>query len=77
MIANKLNLGNKISMIMESSILYITNLLNYDLAKEYGCTHGNIWFIMKNFTHVPDMECSKKLKEKKQNENYQNRHCKP
>ena len=34
MIANKLNLGNKISMIMESSILYITNLLNYDLAKE-------------------------------------------
>lgn len=37
----------------------------YDLAKEYNCTHGNIWFIMHNFTHVPDGECSKKLKEKK------------
>lgn len=39
----------------------------YDLAKEYGCSHGNIWFIMKNFTHVPDGECTKKLKENKQN----------
>lgn len=38
----------------------------YDLAKEYGCSHGNIWFIMKNFTHVPDGECTKKLKENKQ-----------
>lgn len=25
-----------------------------DLAKEYGCTHGNIWFIMHNFTHLPE-----------------------
>lgn len=33
-----------------------------ELAKEYGCTHGNIWFIMKNFTHVPDGECTKALK---------------
>lgn len=35
-----------------------------DLAKEYGCSHGNIWFIMKNFTHVPDGECTKALKER-------------
>lgn len=32
------------------------------LAKEYGCTHGNIWFIMHNFTHVPNGECTKALK---------------
>ena len=37
----------------------------YDLAKEYGCTHGNIWFIMNNFTHVPDGECSKRLNMRK------------
>lgn len=36
-----------------------------DLAKEYNCTHGNIWFIMKGFTHVNDGECSKKLRERK------------
>ena len=36
----------------------------YKLAKEYGCTHGNIWFIMNNFTHLPDGECSKNLKNK-------------
>lgn len=24
----------------------------YKLAKEYGCTHGNIWFIMHNRTHA-------------------------
>lgn len=23
----------------------------YELAKEFGCTHGNIWFIMHNRTH--------------------------
>ena len=38
-IANKYNLSNKISMIMESAILYITNLIDYNLAldkmKEY------------------------------------------
>lgn len=34
----------------------------YDLADEYGCTHGNIWFIMNNVTHVSDMECSKAIK---------------
>lgn len=37
----------------------------YDLAKEYGCTHGNIWFIMHECTHVPDGECTKKLKQKR------------
>lgn len=36
----------------------------YKLAEEYGCTHGNIWFIMHNFTHIPDGECAKKKKNK-------------
>lgn len=34
----------------------------YKLAKEYGCSHGNIWFIMHDFTHVPDGDCTKKIK---------------
>lgn len=38
----------------------------YNLAKEYGCSHGNIWFIMHNITHVPEMECSIRLKHLKQ-----------
>ena len=38
----------------------------YDLAKEYGCSHANIWFIMHDITHVPYMECSRKLNERKQ-----------
>ncbi len=33
-IAAKVGLGNKISMIMESAILYITNLIDYKFAKE-------------------------------------------
>lgn len=33
-IANKVGLGNKISMIMECAILYITNLVDYKLSKE-------------------------------------------
>ena len=33
-IANKVGLGNKISMIMECAILYITNLVDYKLVKE-------------------------------------------
>ena len=33
-IANKVGLGNKISMIMEDAILYITNLIDYNVAKE-------------------------------------------
>lgn len=35
----------------------------YELAKEYGCTHGNIWFIMHNFTHTEEGAHSKKKKE--------------
>lgn len=38
----------------------------YDLAKEYGVVHGTIWFIQKNFTHVADGECTKKLKENRE-----------
>lgn len=37
----------------------------HDLAKEYGCSHGNIWFIIHNFTHVQDGDCAKKLKQRK------------
>ena len=33
-IANKNGLANKISMIMESAIFYITNLVDYDMAKD-------------------------------------------
>lgn len=33
-IANKVGLGNKISMIMECAILYITNLVDYDFSKK-------------------------------------------
>ena len=36
----------------------------HDLAKEFGVVHGTIWFIVKNFTHVADGECTKKLKER-------------
>lgn len=35
-----------------------------DLAKEYGVVHGTIWFIKENFTHVPEGECVKRLKER-------------
>ena len=33
-IASKVGLGNKISMIMENAILYITNLIDYNFSKE-------------------------------------------
>ena len=33
-LASKLGLGSKISMIMESAILYLTDLMDYDLAKD-------------------------------------------
>ena len=33
-IANKVGLGNKISMIMECAIIYLTNLIDYKFAKE-------------------------------------------
>lgn len=35
-----------------------------ELAEEYGCTEGNIYFIINGYTHVPDGECTKKLKMK-------------
>ena len=38
----------------------------YDLAKEYGCSHGNIWFIMNGYTHVPNMNCTEKLRQRKE-----------
>ncbi len=34
-LARKCNLGNKISMIMESAILYLTNLIDYDSALKH------------------------------------------
>lgn len=37
----------------------------YSLAKEYGVVHGTVWFIVNKFTHVPDGDCTKKLKEVK------------
>jgi hypothetical protein len=35
-----------------------------ELAKEFNVVHGTIWFIVKNFTHVEDGECTNKLKER-------------
>ena len=32
------------------------------LAKEYGCCEGNIWWIVKEITHVEDGLCSEKLR---------------
>lgn len=58
----------KIDMITAQEIRSRINENWYDLAKEYGCTHGNIWFIMHNFTHLPeDGECYKRLKSYKEN----------
>lgn len=37
----------------------------YKLAEEFKCSHGCIWFIMNDFTHVPDGECTKKIKERR------------
>lgn len=57
----------KIDMITAQEIRSRINEDWYDLAKEYNCTHGNIWFIMNNFTHIPDGECIKKFKNHKEN----------
>lgn len=56
----------KIDMITAQEIRSRINEDWYKLADEYGCSHGNIWFIMHNFTHVPDGECSKRIKENRQ-----------
>lgn len=56
----------KIDMITAQEIRERINEDWYALAKEYNCSHGNIWFIMKNFTHLPkENECAKRLKEYK------------
>lgn len=34
----------------------------YDLALAYGVTHGTIWFIVKNKTHVKEGACSTGIK---------------
>ena len=38
----------------------------YSLAKEYGVVHGTVWFILNNFTHVSDGECTKAINRAKQ-----------
>ena len=58
----------KIDLITAQEIRSRINEDWYKLAEEYGCSHGNIWFIMHNFTHVPDGECTKRIKENKQKE---------
>lgn len=57
----------KIDMITAQEIRERINEDWYELAKEYGCSHGNIWFIMHNLTHVPENCCSKRIKERKKN----------
>lgn len=54
----------KIDLITAQEIRSRINEDWYKLAEEYGCTHGNIWFIMHNFTHVDDGKCSKKIKDR-------------
>lgn len=53
----------KIDIIKAQEIRSRINEDWYKLAEEYGCTHGNIWFIMHNFTHVEDGKHSKMKKE--------------
>lgn len=36
----------------------------HELAREYGVVHGTVWFIKNNFTHVPPLECTKKIKQR-------------
>lgn len=56
----------KIDLITAQEIRSRINENWYDLAKEYGCSYGNIWFIMNNFTHLKEEgACSKKLKERR------------
>lgn len=37
----------------------------HDLAERYNVSHGNVWFIVKNFTHVDEGECILKLRNRK------------
>ena len=59
----------KIDIVIAQEIRTRINENWYDLAREYGCTHGNIWFIMNNFTHVPEGECAKKIKGRRNKNN--------
>ena len=47
---------------LDIRIKYNNGVSMPDLAAEYGVVHGTIWFIVKNFTHVPDGECTKAIK---------------
>lgn len=40
------------------------------LAKEYNVCDGTIWFIINNFTHVEEGLCSKKIKQRNENNYY-------
>lgn len=57
----------KIDLITAQEIRSRINEDWYELAKEYHCSHGNIWFIMHNFTHLPEeCACVNKIKQYKQ-----------
>ena len=56
----------KIDIVTAQKIRERINENWYDLANEYNVEHGTIWFIMNNFTHVADNECTRKLKERKE-----------
>ena len=59
----------KIDMIKAQEIRSRINEDWHKLAKEYKCSHGNIWFIMHNFTHLPgDYACTNKIKANKEKE---------
>jgi hypothetical protein len=37
-----------------------------NIAEEYNCTHGTIWFIMNGYTHLKEEgACTKKIKKQK------------
>ena len=59
----------KIDMITAQEIRERINEDWYELAKEYKCSHGNIWFIMHNFTHVPEEGAHTKLKKEVREKN--------
>lgn len=82
-IANKFGLSNKISMIMESAIFYITNLVNYDLAldkmkdyinKKFGkkgndIVNANIDSISEVKTYIRSIELDNNIDIKESNYN--------
>jgi hypothetical protein len=57
----------KIDLLQAQEIRSRINEDWHELAKEFNCSHGNIWFIMHNFTHLPEGECVKKIKEHRAN----------